>query len=348
MNYYSISQVRSIINLELLKNDENDYKKHTGLNPHQIGRDEDVHLLFSEDDIFISEKDFIFKLMDFNKKLKENNAKTDINQIDISSALLTANTNSDVKDLMHYEGLCNQLELEILHNLAKKELRGNPNYEYFKNLKEIANSPESVVAMDFEFKHMDIREIGITYQKDNKIHSERYLVKENITKYKESIESLSNVETKEISVNEIQGLLRKIFNKYDNFLFHDCQAEKKLIRRIFKGFKNTPFNNKHKKVLDTYRSALYMKDKDPFYFEGYDQTLKGVCLSTRIDFNQYQLHNSANDTFYTFMAARKMAQDFKYKWSFYHERDNGIENILPKTNDLNDVYLKKGKKLKNI
>lgn len=317
MNYYNLEILNKKIKSALFNNDEQEYFKLYPLRYFQYQTSREVELRFSRKKTYISEKELFFNLIDFKDKLDDLGCKFDVSKINIEDALLTEEIMKKEEHYVDYKGSIRKGDLDKLQKKAFKEIKMNPFYFYFKNLNELSDNKEKCISIDFEFSPIHgPTEMGATYHENGKLVTKWYRVKGTPDRKKPSN---YNEKAEMVDMEDLKELMKLYYKKFDTFIFHDYTAEKKIIERMFKGNKGTPFDG-IKKIVDTQRAAQYIRQRDKkFSNSGFNDTLKGLCGSMNVQAEGF--HNAANDTRFTFNVARKLSNKYRKLWEKYVDRD---------------------------
>lgn len=317
MNYYNLEKISRSIALELKKKDQEVYFSICPLKITNFKSDREAEIRFSQKNVYISEKEVFFQLIDFQDELKNLGCKVDLSGININKSKLTQGMIDREKHFIDYKGNLEINDIKRLRKRAEKEIKMNPYYFYFKNLSEMKSNRDKCISIDFEFSPIHgPTEMGATYYENGKLTTKWYRVKDTPNRHKPSH---YNKKAEMVTLEDIKEILKIYHNKFETFIFHDYMAEKRIIERMFNGTKGTPFDGE-KKVLDTLRASQYIRQRDQEYNNsGFNDTLEGLCRSTNVKASGF--HNAANDTRFTFNAARKLSSKYQPLWEKYLDRD---------------------------
>jgi hypothetical protein len=307
MNYYNLEKISKSILIELSNKGQEAYGNISPFKIKNFKSDRESEMMFSKNNVYISEKEFFFQFLDFQDELKNLGCKVDLSKVSLKDSKLTQKMIEKEKHFIDYKGALELNDLKTLRKRAEKELKINPYYSYFKNLNEMKSNRYNCVSIDFEFSPIHgPTEMGATYYENGKLTTKWYRVKDTPNRNKPSH---YNKEAEIVKLEDLKEVLKIYHRKFETFIFHDYMAEKRIIERMFNGKKGTPFDGE-KKVLDTLRAAQYIRQRDEEYNNsGFNDTLEGLCRATNVKASGF--HNAANDTRFTFNVARKLSKKYE-------------------------------------
>lgn len=268
--------------------------------------DQNVHTLLNQEQI-----EDLIKELDKNFNIKTN----------IDNVINNSKIDKDIRFKTFY--IANEEDFKI----AKSKTRQNPEYqdkilkenilkdienkkiEHFHKIKD--NYKElRTVSFDFEFNpnvlnkfnFINVFEVGISIQENNKINSYHYIIEENSNLKngsKRELQSSFNFGHSEyVSFNDIKDIIEKHLKKDDIIVVHEHSNDLKILNENKIEYN---FNN----VKDTQKifSNHFRKSN-----ENENKKLKNLLDDHFIHYKN--LHNAGNDSRYTLMLYKSMCKDY--------------------------------------